>query len=92
MSARRLIDWRIEPGESSDRYILHRRNRPVLQDRGMSEIWKYLREHREKGETIFLRSDPQDVPTNVTHKFDHANPAQVANPRRIRLAIFPIRR
>jgi hypothetical protein len=90
-TGRRLIDWRIEPSETSDSYVLHRRNRPVLTDRGMPEIWKYLREHRAEGETVFMRQDPQDVPVNVTRKLDRRH-GQLANPRRIRLAIFPFRR
>lgn len=90
-TSRRLIDWRIEPGETSDSYTLHRRNRPVLRESGIGEVWKYLREHRTEGETVFLRRDPQDVPQNVTRRLDHQT-GQIANPRRIRLSIFPIRR
>lgn len=90
MSERRLIVWRIEPGEASESYTLHRRNHPVLVDQDMSAIWKHLREHRAEGETVFMRRDPEEHPINVTRKLDRKG--GVANPRRIRLSIFPVRR
>jgi hypothetical protein len=91
-TTRRLIDWRIEPGEASESYTLHRRNRPVLSDSGMGDIWKYLHRHRQQGETVVFRRSPDDMPTNVTDKLDRRHPDEVANPRRIRLSIFPLRR
>lgn len=91
-TTRRLIDWRIEPGEAGESYTLHRRNRPVLTDSGMGEIWKYLRRHRQSGEKTVFRRDAGDIPTDVTDKLDRKHPGSLANPRRIRLAIFPLRR
>lgn len=72
MAARRVIDWRIVPGDN-DNYDLYLRNRRVLTDRSMSEINKHLRKHRGSGETVHSVADDGYV-TNITRRIDRRQP------------------
>lgn len=68
MSPRRVVDWKIEEKEDGT-YDLYLRNRPVLQDRSMTEIDKHLKRHREQGQTVHEIA-PDGYKTDHTPRFD----------------------
>ena len=53
MSPRRIIDWRIVPGDDDDTYDLLLRGRRKLTNSSQVELQKYLKKHFEHGQTVF---------------------------------------
>lgn len=82
MSTRRVVDWRIEPGEG-DTHTLYLRNRPVLQDASMTQINKHLRKHHRAGETVHDVAEDGYV-TDMTRRVERRQPAQRVSPLRRR--------
>lgn len=92
MSTRRVVDWRIEPGEN-DTHTLYLRNREVLRDASMTEISKHLRRHRKAGETVHDVAEDGYV-TDMTRRIERRQPAQRTSPlkRRRKAVRMPLLR
>lgn len=78
MSTRRVIDWRIQPGDG-DHYTLYFRNKQVMDDQSMVEINKHLRNNRSPGQTVHQVADDGYI-TDVTRGIDRRQPTRRRSP------------
>jgi hypothetical protein len=82
MSARRVIDWRIEP--DGDDYTLLYRNKQVLHGRNMADIQRYLKKHRTSEQTVFQVAE-DGYTTNLTPQMNRrqrsSRPSSAPRPR-----------
>lgn len=90
MSTRRVIDWRIEPGED-DTETLYLRNRPVLRDASPAEVGKHLRKHRQPGQSVHLVAEDGYV-TDVTRTIERRQPARRQPAKRRPIVRMPLMR
>lgn len=90
MSTRRVVDWRIEPGED-DTHTLYLRNRPVLRDSSMTEINKHLRKHRQPGQSVHEVADDGYV-TDVTRAVERHQPRRHQPAKRRPIVRMPLMR
>lgn len=82
MSTRRVVDWRIEPGED-DTHTLYLRNRQVLRDTSRTEIDKHLRKHRQPGQSVHLVAEDGYI-ADITRQIERRQPVQRTGPARKR--------
>ena len=83
MSTRRVIDWRIEPGED-DTETLYLRNRPVLRDASPAEVGK-------PGQSVHLVAEDGYV-TDVTRTIERRQPARRQPAKRRPIVRMPLMR
>lgn len=86
MGTRRVVDWRIEPGESDDGFHLYLRDRRVLRDTSITEINKHLKRTRQPGQTVHQIADDGYV-TDITKTVERRQPAVRRRPSRRRVPV-----
>lgn len=82
MPSRRVIDWQIRPNDD-DTYDLLLRHRPVLIGSSMTEIGKYLRRHRQPGQSVHQVAEDGYI-TDITRAVERRQPARRTPPARRR--------
>lgn len=82
MSTRRVVDWRIEPGED-DTETLYLRNRRVLRDASPAEVRKHLRRNRQQGQSVHLVAEDGYI-TDITRAIERRQPSRRTAPARKR--------